>query len=67
MPEENWMAAECECRNYYKLFLCEHIVGIALRKKLTKAPPEAKNVPIGAKRQRGRPRKAKGALIVQVD
>lgn len=62
---DNWINATCDCANYFKLFMCEHIVGLALRKKLVTAPIEAKNVPLGMKRKRGRPCKAKNALVVQ--
>lgn len=63
--EMNWMQAECICAPFFKLYICEHIISIALRKKLTRAPLEAKNIPLGAKRKRGRPCKAKQALVVQ--
>ncbi|CAF1186126.1 unnamed protein product [Rotaria sordida] len=43
----------------------EHIVGIAIRLKCCKPPPAAKTVPIGQKRKRGRPAKAKAALLIQ--
>lgn len=69
MPKQvsiaDWTNSECECRTYFKLYMCEHIIGIALRKKLVAAPPEAKNVPLGVKRKRGRPRKAQSALVIQ--
>lgn len=62
---ETWLKGKCDCRNFYKLFICEHVVGIALRMKWTTPPPEAKNLPLGEKRKRGRPAKAKRALIQQ--
>lgn len=62
---ENWKFGECDCTNGFKLFVCEHIIGIALRLKITEAPPAAKTIPIGQKRKRGRPAKAKPALEVQ--
>lgn len=63
--DERWTSAECECRTYFKKYMCEHIIGIALRKKFATAPPEAKNIPLGVKRKRGRPCKAKTALVFQ--
>ena len=55
----------CTCPQFLKKFICKHVVGIALRLKYCKAPPEAKNVPLGQKRKPGRPSKAKKALLVQ--
>lgn len=62
VTEDNWRLGECNCVNYFKHFVCEHIIGIALRLKCTQAPTEAKTIPIGQKRKRGRPAKAKPAL-----
>lgn len=62
---DNWNRAKCDCFDGFKLYVCEHIVGIALRLKMVTAPAEAKNVPIGQKRKRGRPAKAKRALVLQ--
>jgi hypothetical protein len=45
--------------------ICKHIIGIAIRLKYVKPPPEARNISIQGKRKRGRPSKAKKALIVQ--
>lgn len=62
MTRENWMFGRCDCVNGQKKYLCEHIVGIALRLKLVEASAEAKTLPLGQKRKRGRPAKAKSAL-----
>lgn len=59
---ENWAHAICVCPNGFKKYLCEHIVGIALRLNVVAAPAEAKSIPLGQKRKRGRPAKAKKAL-----
>lgn len=61
----SWIEGYCDCPIYLKMFICKHIVGLALRLKYEKAPPEAKNMMIGQKRKRGRPSKAKKALIFQ--
>jgi hypothetical protein len=45
--------------------MCKRVMGLAIRLKLTSPPLEAKNVPIGQKRKRGRPTKSKPALIIQ--
>lgn len=62
---DNWMFGECDCANGFKLFVCEHMIGIALRLKMAEAPAAAKTIPIGQKRKRGRPAKAKPALEFQ--
>lgn len=59
---DNWAHASCVCFDGLKKYLCEHIVGISLRLKVITAPPEAKSIPLGQRRKRGRPAKAKGAL-----
>lgn len=62
---ENWLQSECDCGDYFKQFTCAHIIGIAIRLKCVQPPVEAKTVPIGEKRKRGRPGKAKSALTRQ--
>ena len=49
MPKETkkWFEATFNCPGFLKKYTCKHIVGIALRLKYCKAPPEAKNMPIG--------------------
>lgn len=65
IDKNNWRNSTCSCPFFLKKFMCKHILGILLRTKVLHAPSEAKNVPIGEKRKRGRPPKAKKALIVQ--
>lgn len=65
VTSDNWLNGECDCANGFKLFFCEHMTGIALRLKAATAPVEAKTIPIGQKRKRGRPAKAKKALVYQ--
>ena len=57
--------SKCNCPVFMKQYICKHIVGIALRLKLCKPPASAKNVPLGQKPSRGRPAKAKKALLTQ--
>jgi len=38
---------------------------MAMRYNLTQAPLVAKQVPLGQKRKRGRPRKSRNALVVE--
>lgn len=65
ISRENWLSSECDCEDFFKLFMCRHIIGIALRMRCIAAPAEAKTIPIGQKRKRGRPAKARGALVRQ--
>ncbi len=53
------------CPACLKYYICKHIIGLAARYKLCSIPLEAKNIPLGQKRKRGRVAKAKKALIVQ--
>lgn len=64
MPSNDWRKGTCTCPSFYKKFICKHLVGMAMRYKLVEPPLAAKTVPLGQKRKRGRPRKAKHALIV---
>lgn len=67
IPEDpdKWIQGECNCPAFFKKQICKHVVGIAIRLKYAIPPPEAKAIPIGAKRRRGRPSKSKRALLVQ--
>lgn len=65
VTSDNWLFGECDCSDGFKLFVCQHMVGIALRLKVTVAPSEAKTIPIGQKRKPGRPSKSKPALQFQ--
>lgn len=65
VSSENWVFGDCDCANGFKLFVCEHMIGIALRLKLIMVPPEAKTIPIGQKRKPGRPKKSRPALVFQ--
>jgi hypothetical protein len=63
-PEE-WRTATCTCPSFLKNYICKHVIGMSIRLKYCKPPPEAKNVEIGTKRKRGRPSKARKALLLQ--
>ncbi len=57
--------ANCTCPNFLKQYVCKHVLGIAIRLKLFQVCPEAKDIPIGQKRKRGSPAKAKKAFLTQ--
>lgn len=63
--KNNWHEGICDCSDFFKKFMCIHVLGISLRMKFVIAPDEAKALPLGQKRKRGRPALAKAALILQ--
>lgn len=65
LTKHNYCQGICDCSSFFKLYMCEHVLGIALRMKFVIAPVEAKSLPLGQKRKRGRPGLAKAALVVQ--
>lgn len=65
LPSNDYFKGICECPQFLKQYMCKHILGLAIRKKIVVPPPAARSNPIGNKRRRGRPAKAKQALIIQ--
>ena len=61
---DNWKQGKCTCPYFLKKYMCKHLVGLAIRLKYVKPPPVAKDIPIGQRRKRGRPKKSSRALIV---
>ena len=61
---DDWQDGTCTCPIFLKRFICKHIVGLAIRSKRVKPPSAAKQIPIGQKPSRGRPKQAKKALLV---
>ncbi|CAF1167498.1 unnamed protein product [Adineta ricciae] len=61
----SWKTSKCNCPAFLKNYICKHMVGMAIRLKICKPPAAAKTIPINSKRKRGRPAKAKPALLVQ--
>jgi hypothetical protein len=62
--ESRWKDGLCNCPSFLKEYVCKHLVGMAIRLKYCKPPPAAKDLPLGEKRKRGRPRKATKALMI---
>ncbi len=60
---EEWGKETFTCSLFVKNYICKHIIGMSIRLKYCKPPPEAKNVNIRSKRKRGRPTKAKKVLL----
>ncbi|XP_049880295.1 uncharacterized protein LOC126376791 [Pectinophora gossypiella] len=65
IERNDWIKGRCDCPAFFNLYICKHVIGLAIRLKYVVPPLEAKNIPIGEKRKRGRPSKAKRALIIQ--
>lgn len=65
LPNFDWQKGSCDCPEFFTRYVCKHVLGLAIRLKLTTPPLEAKIIPIGQKRKRGRPTKSKPALIYQ--
>jgi len=65
IDRENVTNSSCSCPFFLKHLTRKHSLGMLIRLKLSEVPPQAKNVPLGQKRKRGRPGVAKKALIVQ--
>lgn len=55
----------CNCSEFLKCYVCHHSMGMEIRLKVTIPPAQAKNIPIGQKRKRGRPKLSRPALIRQ--
>ena len=55
----------CTCPAFCKRNVCKHILGMRIRQKSVTVPEEAKGIPLGQKRKRGRPARAKRALLTQ--
>lgn len=47
-PEE-WRASACTCPFFLKNYICKHVIGMSIRLKYCKPPPEAKNLEGGTK------------------
>jgi hypothetical protein len=52
----------CSCKFFKKEFTCKHVVGAQIREKGLQVPIEAKTIPMGHKRTRGRVSRARSAL-----
>lgn len=63
----NWIKRKlvCNCPYYSKNYVCKHTLALAVQLKLVTIPLNAKSLNIGEKAKRGRPAKAKQALLTQ--
>jgi hypothetical protein len=56
IDNENWaMNSTCTCCNYFKTYMCMHIMAVSVSKDLVKIPAHCKTmVTVGVKPKRGR-------------
>lgn len=57
---EQWRTGTCTCREYFKEYICEHVVGMSLRLHLIEMPNNLKQ--LSQMKKRGRPSKPGPAL-----
>lgn len=60
---DEWINGTCNCPYFLKHYMCKHVCGIAMCLKLFVPRIEAKNIPLGQRRNRGRPRLARQGSI----
>ncbi|CAF3406594.1 unnamed protein product, partial [Rotaria sp. Silwood2] len=60
-----WKHGLCNCPNFFKEYISKHIIGMAISLQFCKPSPSTKDIPLGEKRKRRRPRKATKALLIQ--
>ena len=65
MSQETYLNASCSCLEGQKKNVCKYSLDLAIRLKFCEPPLAAVSLPIGEKTKRGRPAKAKQALIRQ--
>ena len=63
--QETATTYNCNCPKMLKKGICCHSLGLRILRREVEVPPEAKAVPLGQKRKRGRPAKARRALQLQ--
>ena len=59
------MLSVCSCGWWQRHRICRHVIDLAVKVGLIEYPTEAKNIPLGQKRKRGRPNQSTAALIRQ--
>jgi hypothetical protein len=63
--DSEFESTSCSCPSFFKHYSCKHVIVLGIRKRILIPPLEAKSIPIGMKRKRGRPARAKPAIFVQ--
>ena len=65
LGKTNWKHSKCTCVDYFKTYICKHILVIALSQKLTVVPEKFYDSIIGNKPKPGRKKKARAWNFVQ--
>ena len=65
LNKDNWKFSRCTCSDYLKLYLCKHILLVAVSQKLIAIPEKFYDSIIGSKPKPGKKKKAKAWHIVQ--
>lgn len=60
---DDWLDSTCTCPKYMRSLMCKHIVGIAFFAKEVECPADCNPNILHKKKNRGRPAKAKSALV----
>ncbi|CAK1542642.1 unnamed protein product [Leptosia nina] len=63
--QTEWITGYCDCPDFYRKYSCKHLIGLAIRLKYVTPPLKAKSQPLGLKRKRRKPTKARAAFIIQ--
>jgi len=64
LKPEDWKQSTCICHDFLKKYMCKHVVGLAITNTAIIVPDIAKTDLLGSKPRDGRPKKVKGALLV---
>jgi hypothetical protein len=60
--DTNWKLSQCFCYNWSKNYICKHVIGLSELLNYCEFSEHAKQIQIGNKRSRGRPKNTKQAL-----
>ena len=62
--KKNWLLSKCSC-SWCKNYLCKHTIGVCAKQAFLEFSTQAKEIPIGKNRKRGRPKATASALEFQ--
>ena len=63
--KKNWLLSKCSCSLWCKNYLCKHTIGVCAKQAFFEFSTQAKEIPIGKNRKRGRPKATVSALEYQ--
>lgn len=61
--KNEWTSSTCTCPNFFKEYICKHVIFVAVKEKCAIIPITAKDIPLGQKRKPGRPKGRAPALV----